>query len=318
MRSVLALVTIVGWLTPAHAGNDVGVVVNGDGAELAQLSAHVSSWLSRHGRALVTAPISLAALDRLGDCFVREQLDCARRIVDAEASVTAIVYVRVREQRTLQDLALTAYWLEKGRAVISEQGGCRRCTSESLSAATDDMMTRLLRDVMRSMGRLKLRSSPSGARITLDGEAIGITPLDWDVAPGTHTIRIEDGKRAQRTRTIIARADATDVVDIALTDEPTGPRDGGGSQRGALPAIAMAAGSAAIITGAVLIAIDKERTPAEPQVNNTAPVGAGIAIAGGVVAAIGAYLWIRAPEARSAPVAAVTGNAAYVGWLGRF
>jgi len=310
---------MLGWLTSAHAGNDVGVVVTGDGAELARLSSHISSWLGRHGRAVVTAPIPLAALDKLGDCVVREELDCARRVVEGAATASAIVYVRVREQRTAHDLTLTAYWLEKGRAALTEQGGCWRCTGESLSTATDEMMTRLLREVMRSMGRLKLRSSPPGARITLDGEAIGVTPLDWDVAPGTHTIRIEDGQRAPRTRTIIARPDATEVIELSLADAPTGPRDDGGSLRRAAPLAAMAIGSVAIVTGGVLIAIDKEPSASAPlHVRNTAPAGVGVAIAGGIVAALGAYLWIRAPETRSSPLAAVTRDAAYVGWFGRF
>lgn len=318
MRAVLALAMTLGWLTSAHAGSDVGVVVTGDGTALAQLSAHVSNWLSRHGRALVSTPVPPAALDRLGDCFARELLDCARNIVETAATASAVVYVRVRAERAAQDVTLTAYWIAKARPVITERGGCAGCTSESLEIATDELMTRLLRAVMRSMGRVKLRSSPSGARISLDGEAIGVTPLDWDVAPGTHTIAMADGGREPRTRTIVARADATEVVDMSFADAATVPRDDGSWGR-TLPLVAMAAGSAAVVTGATLIAIDEDRSPSRPlYIRNTQPAGIGIAIAGGVVAAVGAFLWVRGPEARSSPVAAVTPQSAFVGWLGRF
>jgi hypothetical protein len=318
MRAVLALAMTFGWLTSAHAGDDVGVVVTGEGTALAQLSAHVGSWLSRHGRALVSTPLPPAALDRLGECFAREQLDCAHSIVETEATASAVVYVRVRAERAPHDLALTAYWIDKARPVITEQGGCRSCTSESLGIATDELMTRLLRAVMRSMGRVKLRSSPSGARITLDGEAIGVTPLDWELAPGKHTIRMEDGGREARTRTIVARADATEVVDIALASAANGPRDDG-SWRRVLPLVALGAGSVAVVAGAALIAIDEDRSPSAPlYIHNTQPAGIACAVAGGVVAAVGAYLWVRAPEARSAPVAAVAPQSAYVGWVARF
>jgi hypothetical protein len=318
MRTVLALAMTFGWLTSAHAGNDVGVVVTGEGTALAQLSEHISNWLSLHGRALVSAPVPPAALDHLGECVAHEQLDCAHRIVETDATASAVVYVRVRAQRAGPDLALTAYWIDKARPVITEQGGCRSCTSESLGIATDELMTRLLRAVMRSMGRVKLRSSPSGARITLDGEAIGVTPLDWELAPGKHTIRMDDGAREPRTRAIVARADATEVVDISFADAARGPR-AGGSWRRALPLVALGAGSAAVIAGATLIALDEDRSPSAPlYIHNTQPAGIACAVAGGVVAAVGAYLWVRAPEARSAPVAVVAPQSAYVGWVARF
>lgn len=57
-------------------------------------------------------------------------------------------------------------------------------------------------------------------------------------------------------------------------------------------------------------------TPA--GVVTTAPAGAAISIGGAVLAGVGAYLWFRRPAATSSPVAAVTDDGAYVGWLGRF
>ena len=69
----------------------------------------------------------------------------------------------------------------------------------------------------------------------------------------------------------------------------------------------------------LLIAVDEDRSPSAPlYVRNSAPAGVGIAIAGGVVAAVGAVLWVRASEARSSPVAAVTAQSVLVGWAGRF
>ena len=89
--------------------------------------------------------------------------------------------------------------------------------------------------------------------------------------------------------------------------------------RRVLPLVALGAGSVAVVAGAALIAIDEDRSPSAPlYIHNTQPAGIACAVAGGVVAAVGAYLWVRAPEARSAPVAAVAPQSAYVGWVARF
>jgi hypothetical protein len=86
-----------------------------------------------------------------------------------------------------------------------------------------------------------------------------------------------------------------------------------------VPLTVMAAGAVAVIAGGVLIALDREPGPyAPPAIHTSAPAGAGISIAGTVVAGIGAYLWFRPPGVRSSPVASVTADTAYLGWRGWF
>jgi hypothetical protein len=58
---------------------------------------------------------------------------------------------------------------------------------------------------------------------------------------------------------------------------------------------------------------------APPTIHNTAPAGTALAITGVAIAGFGAYwLLFRSPGATSTPVAAVTSDSAYIGWLGRF
>lgn len=44
-----------------------------------------------------------------------------------------------------------------------------------------------------SMARLRLESEPSGARVTVDGRLLGVTPLDTDVPLGFRRVRLEAG-----------------------------------------------------------------------------------------------------------------------------
>lgn len=172
------------------------------------------------------------------------------------------------------------------------------------------------------VGHIRLRSSPPGARITVDGTPVGVTPLDWDVTAGKHMIGMECDHHQPQNRTITVSADHAEVVDMSLVETTTNAvrRERADSLRSrVLPIAAMGAGAAAVIVGGVLIAVDQNPGPrAPPSVHNSAPFGAGVSIAGAAAAGVGAYLWFRAAEPTSSPVAVVTGDTAYLGWLGRF
>jgi hypothetical protein len=177
-------------------------------------------------------------------------------------------------------------------------------------------------DVPSATGHVKLRSTPSGAHITIDGQPIGVTPLDWDLAPGKHAISMRRDNQEAQQRAIVVRAGATELVEMSIaapqTSDAREERNDSFLER-TFPLTAMAVGTTAVITGAVMIAIDQNDAPhASLSVHNSAPAGAAISIGGVALAGVGAYLWFRRPAARSLPVAAVSSGGAYVGWLGKF
>jgi PEGA domain len=322
MRAAIALAIVFGWVMPAHAGNDVGVVVIGHGAELSLISAHFEEWLGKHGRTVVPAPIPPAAITEIVDCFALEHPSCARNAVDGQTKASTIVIVRVAEkQGATREIALTVYWFDKGHAAIVEHARCERSSNTSLSSTTDTIMTKLARAALGALGHVNFRSSPPGARITIDGTSVGVTPLDWELPVGKHAIRMTLDKHEPQQRPVTVRADATEVVKMSLdasTDHVRSKNRDSVLLR-VVPVTAMGAGAAAIILGGVLIAIDQnDDRRAPPIVRNSAPTGAVISVVGAAVAGAGAYLWFRRPEAKSSPVAAVARDAAYIGWLGRF
>jgi hypothetical protein len=71
-------------------------------------------------------------------------------------------------------------------------------------------------------GRLLVRSSPSGARVTVDGRDAGVTPATLrDVARGTHTIRVSrQGYVSQERRVTISAARPAQSVTVELARPP--------------------------------------------------------------------------------------------------
>jgi hypothetical protein len=85
-----------------------------------------------------------------------------------------------------------------------------------------------------------------------------------------------------------------------------------------VPALVLGAGVAVLATGAVLIAIDQDDDGSRPHYRDTAVLGVGVAIGGAAVSGVGGYLLYRTRHTSSVPVAAVSRDMAYVGWLGQF
>lgn len=155
----LTLVVAFGTSAPARADDGVGVVVTGDAAIQPQLAAQVEDWLRTHDRTLLAAPLRPDALTSLLDCFVIEDLACAREIVEANAHAQHLVFANGEygEATTAgaRDLTITAYWFEYGKDALAVRRVCRACS--------DTALHKTLEDVMTSLGAAAQVHSPSAA-----------------------------------------------------------------------------------------------------------------------------------------------------------
>ena len=310
---------IVAWTAPARAA-EIGIVVTGESYMQPQLAAQIESWLAAHGHTLVRAPLPPNAINSLNDCFVLGDTACARDVVDKLARSPTVLYARVDSRSNgtaTPDITLIAYWFTKGHDAITERRACQRCTEATLRATTDDLLKKLVG--APDLGRVILKSAPPGARISIDGQPpIGITPLDWDLPPGKHTITMTAPGRKPGSRDVVVASNRSDLVVLTL------PADGDDDDRSErpsrlLPMSLLIGGGAAVVTGAGLIALSPGPDPKHRYYYRTWPAGIAVAGAGTVAVSLGAYwLWFRSPRATSAPVASVTRDAAYIGWLGRF
>jgi len=87
-----------------------------------------------------------------------------------------------------------------------------------------------------------------------------------------------------------------------------------------VPYAVIGVGGAVLVTGLVLIALDQSPDPHGAQamtLRDTETAGIVLSLVGVAAAGAGGYLWWRDHHG-GAPVAAVTHDAALVGWSGRF
>jgi hypothetical protein len=314
----LALVALIALRSPARADGDVGVIVTGEGSVQPQIAAQIADWLSRHGHTLVPSPLPSDAITALIDCVVISDRSCARSVVEKRGKSTRMLFAQIDSKNNAgggtRDVTLTAYWFDRGHDAIAERKVCQRCTVQSLRTTADEIMRKL---VGSGDGQVKLKSNPAGARIVVDGQPIGVTPLDWDLPRGKHTIAMDKPGFTPASREIIVVSDRTDTLSLELVPTVSPQR---GSSWPRIAAVAMViSGGAAVVAGGVMVAIDQDLGPSEPAViRNTGPAGVALMIGGAVVGGAGSYLlWFRSPTT-STPVAAITSDGAYVGWLGRF
>lgn len=305
--------------SPARAGTDVGVVVTGSTWMQPQVVSQLESWLTRHGHVLVQTPLPPEAINALNDCVVSGDQSCARSIVEQRARSSSIIYARVESRSNgsdTPDLTLTTYWLDKGHDAVAERKTCQRCTDQLLHTTADDILKKLVGG--GDLGHVVLKSAPPGARISIDGQPTGITPLDWDLPPGKHAIRMDTPGRAAQSRDVDVIGNQSTLVVLTLPPlADTGEQSEGPSR--VLPWTLLGVGGAAVVAGAALIVFSPSESPDKHFYYKTWPAGIGVAAGGAAAAAVGAYLlWFRTPSTSSTPVAAVTGDSAYVGWLGRF
>jgi hypothetical protein len=314
----LALAVVIALRSPARADGDVGVIVTGEGSVQPQIAAQIADWLSRHGHTLVPSPLPSDAITALIDCVVIADRSCARSIVEKRGKSTRMLFAQIDSKNdaggSARDVTLTAYWFDRGHDAVAERKVCQRCTAQSLRTTADEIMRKL---VGSGDGQVKLKSNPAGARIVVDGHAIGVTPLDWDLPRGTHTIEMDKRGFAPASREIVVVSDQTETLSLELV--PAVSPERGTPWLRIAPVAMVIAGGAAVAAGGVMVAIDQDLGPSEPAViRNTGPGGVALMIGGAVVGGAGAYLlWFHSPRA-STPVAALTSDGAYVGWLGRF
>ena len=311
----LAVAIVLAATVPARAETSVGVVVTGESWMQSQLAAQITSWLSQHGHTPVASVLAPEAQAELNDCLVMGNQDCARGVVEKAVRASSVLYARIDAHSNgsdAPDLTLTAYFFDRGHAAIGEKTTCQRCTDQSLRSTADEILQKLVGG--GEPGHVTLKSAPPGARITIDGTAIGITPLDWDLPPGKHTIQMDMPGRKSGLRDHVVVSDKTDLIVMTLP-----PEDRIEPRSRTIPLALTIVGGAAVVTGAGLIVFSPGKSVNHRYYYPTWKPGIGVAAGGAAVGALGAYLlWFRSPRTTSAPVASFTRDTAYVGWLGRF
>lgn len=291
------------------------MVVTGEAAAQPQLAKRVESWLREHGHQVTQAPLPPESVNTLFDCFLLDDEICARKVVELRSRSRSLVYARVQlrpgappDDPTLE---LVGYWLDPARAV-AERRECERCTPDLFREHIDDMLRSLSKAAVVGTGHLYITSRPAGAKVSANGNAIGITPMTHDLPPGRHQLTIAAPARRPETREVVVRVGQMTVVDIPF--ESPRPTERSSDRR--VPLGLMVAGGAGLVAGVTLFATSQSDDGTRPEYRDTRAAGAVFGALGLAAAGAGAYLWFRAPA--STPTVAVVPGGATVGWAKSF
>src|SRR5262245_55351517 len=90
----------------ARADTPVGVVVVGEPTKQKAVRSQLEAWLGQHGYTLVAAPLDGEGQKTLLNCFLIEDMTCARGTFEKRSKVDSLVFARV-ELTGNAELALT-------------------------------------------------------------------------------------------------------------------------------------------------------------------------------------------------------------------
>jgi hypothetical protein len=305
---LFALLTAAGTARADTEGR-VGVVVTStaqaDDAKLQlDVASHLEAWLRKHGHTIVPSPLPSDAVDTIANCFLIDDLKCARASVEARSKADIVVFARIEPAG--KDVTFTTYWFVKGHDVISERRVCEQCTQQDWHSLTDTMMKTLTSSHIAT-GTLHLESSPSGLIVLIDNNEVGATPYDHELPVGSHEVALTHGGEIVAHKTVEIRVGKTKRL-VVETDVERRP-----SRLG--PWLLLGGGTAVIGGGAIFLYYGLQNGKYEyPQAT---PVGIGM-IAVGAGAAIGGAILLSQSGHSSTPIAAIAPGGGYVGWLTRF
>ncbi|HEX7840529.1 MAG TPA: hypothetical protein VF469_23785, partial [Kofleriaceae bacterium] len=102
--------------------------------------------------------------------------------------------------------------------------------------------------------------------------------------------------------------------------DPGGPVPGGappdgGARARLVPRVLVGAGAAALVTGGVLYAIDRDPGAATSAPRGTAPAGIAVGAVGLAAVSVGLWLW-GARGTGTAPMLAIGSSGGFIGWGG--
>jgi hypothetical protein len=281
--------------------------------------------VQRAGWRLLPKPLSRQDSDGLLSCATPAQpwscLPSSARGV--QQALTVAVELRPSDTGTPTLVLIGKAFVTSPAMLVTHQRFCSRCADDKLAEAATDLTLQLLNELQARSGRtvLDVRSTPSNAIVSIDGQPTGATPDTFNTFPGAHVVSIEKPGFQTETVQITAEEGKTATVAVALRSIPA-PTS---ASRSWLP-LGLVGGGAVLAVGGALIYADQQDGPDDKYRHSRATaVGISIGVVGLAAIGTGAFLWWRDSSASSktaartsTPVLSLTGGGGWVGWASTF
>lgn len=189
------------------------------------------------------------------DAVVRCDDDACRRQSLADVRAAQLVQLRARVHRRDWEIAIELYGAD-GALLLSADEDCQVCgfrEVEALVTAQAAALRGRLDALRPPPPLLLLETTPPGATATVDGVAVGTTPLEAPVEVGAHEVRFARAGYVPAAREV----DGVQGVrtHLAITLVPTADARAGKRWRAAGWSL-VGIGAAAVIVGPTLIGVD--------------------------------------------------------------
>lgn len=312
----------------AHARGARVVVIGGVDPAPAQVASAAIGALSEQGwAAAIERSASIQLVEALRACYGGNRPDACRKASASGSEHVLAIEITGGAASAGGDVTLTA-WLvnEEGELLLAERRYCEPCAGAGLDATTRDLVAFILRETAGTSARsmIRIRTTPTGARVLVDGKPVGVSDLEYTVYAGRHQIAVDKPGYRIEVREVDTPSGATVNLEVALEESRAVRGDGGGGA--ALPLALGAAGALAIAGGVTLMAIDSPRTDGMGAPNSEFRQsfwpGVGVTAAGVALAGAGLWLWLRRPARRESPSPSVgffvEGGGAWLVGSGRF
>ncbi|HUS33038.1 MAG TPA: hypothetical protein VMZ53_31265 [Kofleriaceae bacterium] len=122
---------------------DVGVLVVGDTPLHGKLREHARAWVKSKGYMLVKAPMSEDAANSFDNCFVLEDMKCARGVFDNRSRSATLIYIGFDpgDPDAKTKPSLKVYWFTKEQPTSGRSVPCPDCDATFEKIVDDELVT---------------------------------------------------------------------------------------------------------------------------------------------------------------------------------